>query len=88
VTTILVLLALLSGVAGVILFLAVCIRMSPVWGWTRQARERLAVILLAFFGVVGPASFGQPVLPVAAGVPVLAGIVLGVGASARLLFDR
>lgn len=88
VSTILVLLALLSGLAGAVLFLAVCVRMSPVWGWTRQARERLAVILLAFFGVVGPASFGQPVLPVAAGVPVLAGIILGVGASARLLFGR
>ena len=86
VATILVLLALLSGLAGAILFLAVCVRTSPVWRWTAATRESLAVALLAVFGTVGPASFGQPLLPVATGVPVLAGIVLGVGASARLLF--
>jgi hypothetical protein len=88
VTTILVLLAVLAGVAGAILFLAVCVRTSPVWRWTAVTRESLAVALLALFGIIGPASFFQPILPVATGVPVLAGIVLGVGASARLLFGQ
>ena len=88
VSTILVLLALLSGLAGAILFLAVSVRTSPVWRWTARTREGLAVALLAVFGIVGPTFFGQPVLHVATGLPVLTGILLGVGASARLLFGR